>query len=90
MKGAIILCLHVKAIPPFCPPFTPGNQPGDPAKAANLILKVAALDEPPLRLLLESDAVRIVEQADLARLETDKKWRDLSVSTEFDDGSAAR
>jgi hypothetical protein len=88
MKGAIILCLHVKAL---CPPFTPnGNQPGDPAKAATLILKVAALDEPPLRLLLGSDAVRIVEQADLARLETDKKWRDLSVSTEFDHGNVAR
>jgi hypothetical protein len=58
--------------------------------AATLILKVAALEEPPLRLLLGSDAVRMVEQVDLARLETDKKWRDLSVSTDFDHGNAAR
>ena len=42
------------------------------------------MDEPPFRLLLGSDAVRIVEQADLARLEADRKWRHLSVSTDFD------
>jgi NAD(P)-dependent dehydrogenase (short-subunit alcohol dehydrogenase family) len=63
-----------------------GNQPGDPARAAAAILRVAALDEPPLRLLLGSDAVRIVEQADLARIESDRKWRDLSVSTDFEPG----
>lgn len=60
-----------------------GTQPGDPAKAAAVILQVAAMDEPPLRLLLGSDAVRTVEQADLARLEADRKWRHLSVSTDF-------
>ena len=61
-----------------------GAQPGDPAKAAAVIVKVASLDEPPFRLLLGSDAVRTVEQADLARLEGDRKWRHLSVSTDFD------
>jgi NAD(P)-dependent dehydrogenase (short-subunit alcohol dehydrogenase family) len=60
-----------------------GAQPGDPAKAATVIIRLAALDEPPLRLLLGSDAVRIAEESDLARLEADKKWRDLSVSTDF-------
>jgi hypothetical protein len=45
---------------------------------------VASLDEPPFRLLLGSDAVRVVEQADLAKLEADRKWRHLSVSTDFD------
>jgi NAD(P)-dependent dehydrogenase (short-subunit alcohol dehydrogenase family) len=61
-----------------------GAQPGDPAKAATVILQVAAMAEPPLRLLLGSDAVRVVEQADLARIEADRKWRHLSVSTDFD------
>jgi NAD(P)-dependent dehydrogenase (short-subunit alcohol dehydrogenase family) len=61
-----------------------GNQPGDPAKAATVVLQVAALDEPPFRLLLGTDAVRIVEQADLARIEADRKWRHLSVSTDFE------
>ena len=60
-----------------------GNQPGDPAKAAEVVLQVAALKEPPLRLLLGSDAVRIVEQNDLAKMEADKLWRDLSTSTDF-------
>ena len=61
-----------------------GAQPGDPAKAAAVIVQVASLDEPPFRLLLGSDAVRVVEQADLAKLEADRKWRHLSVSTDFD------
>jgi NAD(P)-dependent dehydrogenase (short-subunit alcohol dehydrogenase family) len=66
-----------------------GTQPGDPARAAAAIIRLAALDEPPLRLLLGSDAVRIAEQSDLARFEADKKWRDLSVSTDFGPGSGA-
>ncbi len=56
-----------------------GNQPGDPAKAAAVVLQIAAMDEPPLRLLLGSDAVRAVEQHDLARMESDKRWRDLGL-----------
>jgi NAD(P)-dependent dehydrogenase (short-subunit alcohol dehydrogenase family) len=60
-----------------------GAQPGDPVKAADVIMRIAALDEPPLRLLLGSDAVRAVEQNDLARMDADRKWRDLSVSTDY-------
>ena len=66
-----------------------GKQPGDPAKAAVVIIQVATMDQPPLRLLLGSDAVRVVEQADLARFEADKKWRELSVSTDIEPGGAA-
>jgi len=61
-----------------------GKQPGDPAKAAAVILRVAAMDNPPLRLLLGSDAVRAVELADLARIESDRAWRKLSLSTDYD------
>ncbi|MBI4779698.1 MAG: SDR family NAD(P)-dependent oxidoreductase [Oscillatoriophycideae cyanobacterium NC_groundwater_1537_Pr4_S-0.65um_50_18] len=61
-----------------------GIQPGDPVKAAAAILHIASLDEPPLRLLLGSDAVHAVEQSDIARLEADRKWRDLSLSTDFE------
>ena len=60
-----------------------GAQPGDPAKAAAVVLQVAGLDAPPLRLLLGSDAVCAAEQNDQARIEADRKWRDLSVSTDF-------
>src|SRR5216683_5029132 len=60
-----------------------GSQPGDPVRAAAVIIHITTLDQPPLRLLLGSDAVRFVEQADLARTEADRKWRDLSLSTDF-------
>ena len=61
-----------------------GAQPGDPTKAASVVLEVANLGEPPLRLLLGSDAVRAAEAAALERSKDDAKWRDLSVSTDFD------
>jgi NAD(P)-dependent dehydrogenase (short-subunit alcohol dehydrogenase family) len=66
-----------------------GIQPGDPVKAAFVILYITSLDQPPLRLLLGSDAVHTVEQSDIARLEADRKWRNLSLSTDFEasDGS---
>ncbi|MET3233565.1 oxidoreductase [Paraburkholderia sp. 22099] len=64
-----------------------GKQPGDPAKAAEIVLQVAGMDEPPLRLLLGSDAARIVEQNDVAKLEADRKWRHLTVSTDFESKS---
>ncbi len=60
-----------------------GKQPGDPVKAASVIMLVAGMDEPPLRLLLGSDAVRLVEQNDLAKFDADKAWRGLSASTDF-------
>jgi NAD(P)-dependent dehydrogenase (short-subunit alcohol dehydrogenase family) len=63
-----------------------GKQPGDPAKAAAVIIHIANLDAPPLRLLLGSDAVNGAEKADLARLEADRAWRALSVSTDFESG----
>jgi NAD(P)-dependent dehydrogenase (short-subunit alcohol dehydrogenase family) len=63
-----------------------GKQPGDPAKAASVVLRVAAMDEPPLHLLLGSDAVETVGRSDAARMEADRKWRELSVSTDFAQG----
>jgi NAD(P)-dependent dehydrogenase (short-subunit alcohol dehydrogenase family) len=61
-----------------------GAQPGDPSKAAAAIIHVAGLDEPPLRLLLGSDAVRAIGDAERARIEADRKWEALSVSTDFE------
>ena len=66
-----------------------GAQPGDPTKAAAVIIQIASLDEPPLRLLLGSDAVRLAEENDIARMESDRKWRDLSVSTDFELGGGS-
>ncbi len=61
-----------------------GKQPGDPVKAANVVIQIANLDDPPLRLLLGSDAANGVEKNDLTKMETDKKWRHLSISTDID------
>jgi NAD(P)-dependent dehydrogenase (short-subunit alcohol dehydrogenase family) len=60
-----------------------GKQPGDPVKAAAAVLHIASLAEPPLRLILGSDAFRAIEKNDVAKLESDRKWCDLSLSTDF-------
>ncbi|MGW9032004.1 SDR family NAD(P)-dependent oxidoreductase, partial [Streptomyces sp. NPDC055722] len=57
---------------------------GDPAKVAQVVLTVADLDEPPLRLLLGSDAYTYGRAAWTRRLEEDEKWRYLSVTTDHD------
>ncbi|HEY9253137.1 MAG TPA: oxidoreductase [Stenotrophomonas sp.] len=60
-----------------------GRQPGDPARAAQAILQLAAMAQPPLRLALGSDAVAAIEAADGRRREELERWRALSVSTDF-------
>jgi NAD(P)-dependent dehydrogenase (short-subunit alcohol dehydrogenase family) len=60
-----------------------GKQPGDPAKAAQVILQVAGMADPPLRLLLGSDAVRIAEESDAKKADSDRRWREVSMSTDF-------
>jgi len=62
---------------------------GDPAKVAEVVLTVADMAEPPVRLLLGSDAVRYVKQVDQARMASDARWEELSVSTDYDDLTAA-
>ena len=60
-----------------------GKQPGDPAKAAAAILRITSLPNPPLRLLLGSDAFYAVQNNDFAKLEADRIWRELSISTDY-------
>lgn len=67
-----------------------GRQPGDPDKAAVVVLHIASLDAPPLRLLLGSDAAAAVEKADAARMEADRTWRVISQSTDFEQGRGAK
>jgi len=66
-----------------------GRQSGDPARAAQVILQIAAMDRPPFRLPLGSDALKIIEQADLEKLEELKRWCELSRSTDFPIGDQA-
>jgi NAD(P)-dependent dehydrogenase (short-subunit alcohol dehydrogenase family) len=60
-----------------------GKQPGDPAKAAAVLLHIASLSEPPLRLLLGSDCYEAAEKSSHEKLESDRKWKDLSLSTDY-------
>jgi NAD(P)-dependent dehydrogenase (short-subunit alcohol dehydrogenase family) len=60
-----------------------GKQPGDPAKAAAVLLHIASLPEPPLRLLLGSDCYSAAEKSAIDKLESDRQWKNLSVSTDY-------
>ena len=61
-----------------------GKQPGDPAKAAAAVVRITGVDNAPLRLILGSDAFQAIEQNDLAKLNSDREWKELSISTDFD------
>jgi NAD(P)-dependent dehydrogenase (short-subunit alcohol dehydrogenase family) len=60
-----------------------GKQPGDPARAAAVLIRLAAEQDPPLRIVLGSDAYSAVENNDLTKIALATKWKDLSISTDF-------
>jgi NAD(P)-dependent dehydrogenase (short-subunit alcohol dehydrogenase family) len=61
------------------------QQPGDPARLAQALLRLANAPKPPLRLALGSDALqRIVEKNAFVAQEA-AEWRALSESTDFKD-----
>ncbi|WP_432881441.1 oxidoreductase [Kribbella sp. CA-245084] len=62
---------------------TDGKQPGDPAKAAEAILHIANLDNPPLRLLLGKDALTHADRASVSRAEEAAAWAHLTTSTDY-------
>jgi NAD(P)-dependent dehydrogenase (short-subunit alcohol dehydrogenase family) len=64
-----------------------GQQAGDPVRAAKVITSVAALDQPPLRVLLGSDALHLAEQASQARAAEAAEWAQVSRSTDFEGGT---
>ena len=60
-----------------------GNQPGDPAKAGDVLIDALESENPPLRMLLGSDAVKIVRGALESRLQELEQWADASARTDF-------
>lgn len=60
-----------------------GQQPGDPARGAAIITQIARLDQPPLRLLLGSDAVRIAGESARAREAEAAEWAPVSRAADF-------
>jgi NAD(P)-dependent dehydrogenase (short-subunit alcohol dehydrogenase family) len=63
---------------------TDGKQPGDPARAAQVIIDITEVDDPPLHLLLGSDAVNIAATMAENLATSDAKWRKVSESINFD------
>jgi NAD(P)-dependent dehydrogenase (short-subunit alcohol dehydrogenase family) len=57
---------------------------GDPVKGAPAILTLAELPDPPLRLLLGSDAFAVARAADEAKIASDEKWKALTLSTDHE------
>jgi NAD(P)-dependent dehydrogenase (short-subunit alcohol dehydrogenase family) len=55
----------------------------DPTKVAQVIVRMIDEPEPPLRLLMGSDAYQIALATDEARLAETRKWQAVSVSTDF-------
>jgi NAD(P)-dependent dehydrogenase (short-subunit alcohol dehydrogenase family) len=62
---------------------------GDPAKVAQVVLQVAAMDDPPSRLILGSEAYTYATAAARAQAEADERWRELTISTDREDASHA-
>lgn len=65
-----------------------GQQPGDPDKAAQAMIKVVESDNPPMRLVLGEDALKATRQ----KIETFQKeldeWEDITTSTSFEDAKS--
>jgi NAD(P)-dependent dehydrogenase (short-subunit alcohol dehydrogenase family) len=60
-----------------------GNQPGDPAKGAAAVIRIAAEPEPPLHLLLGQDAHDLATAKLQSFADEIARWRELTLSTGF-------
>ena len=60
-----------------------GQENSDPAKVAQVVLRLATSDHLPAHLLLGSDAVKYAGEAEAARAADAERWREISVSTDF-------
>src|ERR1700754_4018442 len=89
------------SVPPISEPYSPtvGRAAamhnaetlalGDPGKVAQVVLQVASMDDPPLRLILGSEAYACAPAAPRAQAESDERWHDLTVSPNRDDATDA-
>ncbi|MDT8912878.1 oxidoreductase [Amycolatopsis sp. PS_44_ISF1] len=60
--------------------------PGDPARAARIILEVLAHPEPPLRLLLGASAVELAARSSDSRAAEARQWAEVSRAADFPPG----
>lgn len=66
-----------------------GNEAGDPAKVAAVILELTRHDKLPAHLLLGSDALQYAAMADTRRAADAEQWRSVSTSTDFANAGAS-
>lgn len=67
-----------------------GQQLGDPTKAAAAVLQVLDAPNPPVHLLLGSDALRLVAAGRAAVEDDFRTWAEVSRSTDFAEGAQIR
>ncbi|GAB4018469.1 SDR family NAD(P)-dependent oxidoreductase [Spirosoma sp. KCTC 42546] len=60
---------------------------GDPDKAAKVMVKLVDNPEPPVHLVLGSEAIGLLKQADVARQAEMEKWMPVSLSTDHDEAT---
>src|SRR5262244_1318052 len=60
-----------------------GRETSDPAKVAEIVLRLANYQQLPPHLLLGSDAVRYAAEAEAKRAADAEHWRPISLSTDF-------
>ena len=63
--------------------------PGDPVRAARILIDVVNHPDPPLRLLLGAAAVESAEKSSIARAAETAAWADVSRSADFPAGHSA-
>ncbi|WP_131738424.1 SDR family NAD(P)-dependent oxidoreductase, partial [Actinomadura roseirufa] len=66
-----------------------GAQPGDPVKAADVIVELSRSSRPPLRLQLGADCLDRVEAKLTAVAEETRRWRHLAEATDHGTGRAS-
>ncbi|WP_144157885.1 oxidoreductase [Paraburkholderia sp. BCC1885] len=60
-----------------------GKESGDPAKVAQVVLKLAYHEHPPVHLILGSDALHYFGMAEQVRSTSEAAWREVSLATDF-------
>jgi len=60
---------------------------GDPEKAAKVMLDLVYHPQPPVHLVLGSEAIGMLKHADATRTEEMEKWMEVSLSTDHDDST---
>jgi NAD(P)-dependent dehydrogenase (short-subunit alcohol dehydrogenase family) len=65
-----------------------GKQLGNPELVAQAIMRVVESADPPVHLVLGSDALRLIDRTQDALRDDISRWADVSASTDFPEGSS--